>query len=175
MHAEGDLISRSDLIKATADYRCGLYGARRESVEVIFKYIEDAPAIDAEPVRHGRWIDPDKYDIWDCYQCSECHSLYIRENNYCANCGAKMDALQLQEGYKQGYRAGFEAARSEWISVDERLPEDAIDVLVFVRNGNLSYTCIAHTLKGRWLSRGILLDKVTHWMGIPDPPKEADK
>lgn len=82
------------------------------------------------------------------------------------------DRMQYAEGFKQGYRAGFEAARSEWISVDERLPDDAIDVLVFVRNGNLSYTCIAHALKGRWLSRGILLDKVTHWMGIPDPPKE---
>ncbi len=85
------------------------------------------------------------------------------------------DRMQYAEGYKQGYRAGFEAAQSEWISVDDRLPDDVIDVLVFIRNGSVSHTCIAHMLKGRWWSKGIPIENVTHWMGIPDPPKEADQ
>lgn len=49
------------------------------------KLIEEAPAVDAVPVVHGRW-DRSGYcsecDFWTCY-CSDYH--------YCPNCGAKMD------------------------------------------------------------------------------------
>lgn len=64
------------------------------------------PVIDAEPVRHGKWVyDPNAND-WGIggYICSECH---VKNNNlpssnvanpmifvgtkYCPNCGAKMD------------------------------------------------------------------------------------
>lgn len=47
------------------------------------------PTIDAEPVRHGRWIKDDRYRR--SWYCSECGAL-VRHNcfDYC-NCGAKMD------------------------------------------------------------------------------------
>lgn len=46
------------------------------------------PTIEAEPVRHGRWIKDDYYRGWIC---SECGAI-VRHNcfEYC-NCGAKMD------------------------------------------------------------------------------------
>ena len=47
------------------------------------------PIVDAEPVRHGRWIS----ECEPHYECSVCHHwfhLYDR-TNYCPNCGAKMD------------------------------------------------------------------------------------
>lgn len=53
--------------------------------------IENAPTIDAEPVKHGHWIrEP---NCW--YRCSECGSHYpsIADNmnyHYCPDCGAKM-------------------------------------------------------------------------------------
>lgn len=60
--------------------------------------IDDAPAVDAEPVRHARWVWAD-----DGYlRCSECTqkapttTQYQDEpiqtaTSYCPNCGAKMD------------------------------------------------------------------------------------
>lgn len=62
--------------------------------------VRKQPTIDAEPVRHGRWIelktyDEDGYYVFE-YKCSECK--YIEPfgvSNYCPNCGAKMD---LEEG-----------------------------------------------------------------------------
>lgn len=53
---------------------------------------ENVKQIEAEPVRHGRWIFRGKeFDthILMCY-CSECEFLDYR-SNYCSHCGAKMD------------------------------------------------------------------------------------
>lgn len=55
--------------------------------------IEEAPTVDAAPVRHGEWklrhIGHGHY-----WECSECHTnpcIYVTENtNFCPNCGAKM-------------------------------------------------------------------------------------
>ena len=47
------------------------------------------PTIDAEPVRHGKWIE---YPIADgMNQCSVCGVLRFGDSNYCPNCGARMD------------------------------------------------------------------------------------
>lgn len=64
--------------------------------------LNDAPTVEAEPVRYGRWID-DKIAFYR--QCSECGAnvranLYevfldcdIRDLHYCPNCGAKMEDI----------------------------------------------------------------------------------
>ena len=54
------------------------------------------PAADVAPVRHGRWIyHPDDLFPGDSTQeCSCCHEeeyLTLYNENYCPNCGAKMD------------------------------------------------------------------------------------
>ena len=55
--------------------------------------IENVPTIEAEPVRHGRWINPrlNKYGH-PCHQCNQC--LFVasqKDRNFCPDCGAKMD------------------------------------------------------------------------------------
>lgn len=58
--------------------------------ELLEKAIDNIPAADVEPVRHGRWlINPDGYYPY----CSECKQEPARciMTNYCPNCGAKMD------------------------------------------------------------------------------------
>ena len=55
--------------------------------------LDDVPTVDAEPVRHGRWVNPhmNKYGH-PCHHCSECGFLASqKDRNYCPNCGAKMD------------------------------------------------------------------------------------
>lgn len=56
--------------------------------------IESIPVVEAEPVKHGRWIRM----IGDDYECSECKAAvwsrppYPTERyKYCWSCGAKMD------------------------------------------------------------------------------------
>ena len=60
--------------------------------------VDKIPSADVAPVRHGRWearaiprSDPDGDWIALEYHCSLCNRLEYRKENYCPNCGAKMD------------------------------------------------------------------------------------
>lgn len=68
------------------------------SISSLTDAINQTPAADVEPVRHGRWVD---YMVRD-WRCSECGQKIIKvrnvdgycyndKPNYCPNCGAKMD------------------------------------------------------------------------------------
>lgn len=50
--------------------------------------LKSMPTIDAEPVRHGKWIEYPTADGMN--QCSVCGVLRFGESNYCPNCGADM-------------------------------------------------------------------------------------
>ena len=58
--------------------------------------IRNAPTIDAEPVRHGRWIRRKSCHTQTGFvdKCSVCQNMLVHlgcKANYCPNCGAKMD------------------------------------------------------------------------------------
>lgn len=58
--------------------------------------IKNMPAADVAPVRHGRWIyhPDDLFPAESKQECSCCHEeeyLTLYNENYCPNCGAKMD------------------------------------------------------------------------------------
>ena len=57
---------------------------------LIVDMIKDAPVIEAESVRHGKWlyVGHGKPDAWDC---SECSVMVAKQHFYCPRCGAKMD------------------------------------------------------------------------------------
>ena len=55
-----------------------------------------------------------------------------------------------------------------WISVKDRLPEDGQDVLVW-DDGGFAYIDVR--LCGTWKYGGNY--GVTHWMPLPEPPKEV--
>lgn len=71
------------------------------------QFLAGIPTADAEPVRHGKWLDektgePVSFDERDgcparSCRCSECGEWLVGSNeypvkgNYCPNCGAKMD------------------------------------------------------------------------------------
>ena len=47
---------------------------------------------DAEPVKHGRWIDVNgDGSLW---RCSLCEETQCCKSNYCGDCGAKMDEVE---------------------------------------------------------------------------------
>ena len=70
--------------------------AMRGGIRKALRIAEQAPAVDAESVRHGEWI-PSSIDPCDPYfRCSVCNQGYStiyhdgEEMNYCPNCGADM-------------------------------------------------------------------------------------
>ena len=109
-------------------------------------------------------------------------------------CGVDVDrdellrALAYDRGqYDEGFAAGYRAATPRWIPVEERLPEegsfvlgaqydriapeDGYEVEYFlygsknVYNGSLWYS---------WSDNGGEDMVVTHWMPLPEPPKEVE-
>jgi hypothetical protein len=106
MSQNNDLISRSALLKNYGLKNAVKYGnetaeQQHNSYSTLMLYevadmINDAPAVDAEVVRHGRWIAIEEQQ-WNCcgqifvgYSCSECNAEGSKTSNYCPNCGAKM-------------------------------------------------------------------------------------
>lgn len=69
------------------------------SIETNRELVIGAPTIDAEPVRHGRWVICEDGCGDTHYQCSACGDEWTlidgtpQENGmkYCPHCGAKMD------------------------------------------------------------------------------------
>lgn len=66
--------------------------------------VKEAPTIDAEPIKHGRWVWSEdapleegqiEGDRESFYQCSECGAYDLRlkdcHADYCWSCGAKME------------------------------------------------------------------------------------
>ena len=55
--------------------------------------IDNAPTVDAEPVRHGVWTGK-PIGGYSTVRCSVCGHAFFYNNGkwkYCPNCGAKMD------------------------------------------------------------------------------------
>lgn len=63
------------------------------SVEVLrlaIRRVNKLPAVDAEPVRHGKWIYREEgLTYW--WECSICSDYESKKTPYCPNCGARMD------------------------------------------------------------------------------------
>lgn len=91
-----DLISRAWVLAEYDRQHKGPPGGAR-------KIMEEAPAVDAVPVVHARWINyPECFGYEGAYLeenivCSACHSVWnVIDNDadrfdYCPACGAKMD------------------------------------------------------------------------------------
>lgn len=108
---KGDLISRSALLEWVNNQKAeatGVYGnIITAAIDAVMKHnvanaIRKAPAVDAEPVRHGRWVHREMAGLDDVYYCSVCGERAIGydgmfgdyfsiDSDYCPHCGATMD------------------------------------------------------------------------------------
>lgn len=72
-----------------------LFGMQQR-LETCIELVEDAPTVDAVPVKHGRWIyHPDWQADGECgYECSECGMGSDVDYPYCMLCGARMDVKE---------------------------------------------------------------------------------
>lgn len=74
----------------------------------------------------------------------------------------------------QAYIQRLEAQVPKWISVEDRLPEEPCAVLVVLYG---SAVCVAWYNYPGWFETGSGIrcsagNGVTHWMPLPEPPKE---
>lgn len=77
-----------------------------------------------------------------------------------------------EQAYKNGYEQGYEQGKKDavkWISVEERLPEDKNEVMVFTTKK----VSKARFYDGRWHGSGGCWMNVTHWMPLPEPPMDG--
>ena len=83
-----DLISRSALLEEFKEPGFLMSAIIRHT-------IGKAPAVDAEPVRHARWLPTSDDNKKRCSGCDIIHLIAQYPHgqaNWCPNCGAKMDA-----------------------------------------------------------------------------------
>ena len=80
-----DYIKREDALEQFEYYDLSEYLTTQ-----IRGMLMDVPSADVAPVRHGHWevIDAEEPRR---YGCSECKRLSRHMENYCPNCGARMD------------------------------------------------------------------------------------
>lgn len=68
--------------------------------DFVYESIQNAPTVDAEPVRHGHWLfyeEPDGYYHTECSECGQwCdEDVFLKGKwHYCPCCGAKMDEVE---------------------------------------------------------------------------------
>lgn len=54
--------------------------------------IVNAPAVDAEPVRHSEWVEEkDRVRHWHCRECGLVEGMAHYMMHFCPNCGANME------------------------------------------------------------------------------------
>ena len=62
------------------------------AMQSFIDYLRDMPTVDAEPVRHGRWImEFDKKTQSTNWRCSACGGCGRGDYKRCPWCGAKME------------------------------------------------------------------------------------
>lgn len=93
----------ADKFKDSMKYVCDAGGwlepVTKAVTEYVKKQIDAQPTVEAQPVRHGKWINFEHGD--DKYYCDKCQTIWeskqIKNMHYCPTCGAKMDG-ELNEG-----------------------------------------------------------------------------
>lgn len=80
--------------RVMADYleNLGRKDSYKAKFEALCKAVDEAPAVDAVPVVHARWI----HGVTLGHECRKCSECLVSQNifgcfTYRPNCGAKMD------------------------------------------------------------------------------------
>ena len=112
--------------------------------------------------------------------------VYCNTFNNCQNCPYDKDgegwgcvvernADALAYIQQLEMRHGKDINVPRWISVEERLPEDVITSWLIYANGDIETACWTHDKYGlAWwfFVDGEYAIGVTHWMPLPEPPKD---
>lgn len=66
-----------------------------QGIDAILNIIDDAPTIEAEPIRHGHWtIIKNAYGEVEGFIHEDCGRTSMSKDAYCPRCGAKMEGVE---------------------------------------------------------------------------------
>lgn len=82
----GDLISREETLTAFADYVGS--GMSMDDYDALWNIVTKMPSVKQEPKTGHREYN----DIYDHYLCGNCKTIVMDYDNYCPNCGARMES-----------------------------------------------------------------------------------
>ena len=87
---------------------------------------------------------------------------------------------KCEQAYKNGYAKGYEDGKPKWIPVSERLPDKMgkfVCRYVFGENTEYPFEQVlwyfANDEKPHFQNEGSMGLRVTHWMPLPEAPKEV--
>ena len=105
----------------------------------------------------------------DEMDCKNCVAEWGRKYGYCFNMLRLYAADRLEKLEAEVSRL---KAQQRWIPVTERLPEECKNVLIATTEG-VSVGCY-DAFEDEWFDCvNVYNDVVTHWMTLPEPPKEG--
>lgn len=94
------LIDADELFTKAKQEDLYLSAARR----ALYRLIKEAPTVEVEPVKHGRWIATEKGVKVTAYKCSDCGRVVWDDTGYdvskdypYCHCGAKMDESTMSQ------------------------------------------------------------------------------
>lgn len=101
---DGDLISRKELLeklderdKLVRKLTANVYDEDEiiVTLSAVRKFVNNRPAVDAEPVRHSKWVCRTP----GVFSCGACLGLALgnRPTCYCPDCGARMDGEKNEQ------------------------------------------------------------------------------
>ena len=100
-----DLISREVLLKEYEWIMTQTSDCNKPIVQEHIDRIKWQPAVEAEPVRHGKWIKRDYAcgeTEWECSACGETEwRTSVSWRRFCRDCGARMDEEVAGDGKAQ--------------------------------------------------------------------------
>lgn len=93
-----DYIERDDVTRFLDKYcPSAIFFDEQEAIKQLITRVDEIPAADVTPVKHGTW---EKTSMDGFLRCSVCHDCYIEEIwldgererwNFCPHCGTKLD------------------------------------------------------------------------------------
>lgn len=129
---------------------CGVHGCRimREAADMLEN--DESQAVALQRVLALRQAQLD---------CAAASSAVLKKQNE-----------QMRDAAAQVTKLAAEAAAErDWISVEDRLPEPGVDVFAAYRNRHITMG----TAGDDWLEEDFEDGNITHWMPLPEPPKEG--
>ena len=112
-------------------------------------------------------------EAFEAYMAEKYKNLVDRRQ--CLNNGGGYMAWDMNVAWRV-WQAAKAQAVPEWISVDDRLPNRQVNVLVASKH---DFVCIAsltnnHKNNKFYDGDGFAINSITHWMPLPKPPKAQE-